>query len=172
MPSFQVRAATLRDASAIAQVHTAALKAAYKDILPEEKIGRMPVEKRQAMWREAIEYSEPQVKVVLDENNKIIGFVGFDRSRDPKTKPTFGEIWAQYVLPSHWGQGAGLQLWDEAREGLDDEGCTEASVWVPLRNERVLRFYELAGFKRELNTARTTPVGDMKIEEIRLKRPI
>ena len=76
------------------------------------------------------------------------------------------------MLPTHWGQGAGLQLWDEAREGLDDEGCTEASVWVPLRNERVLRFYELAGFKRELNTARTTPVGDIKIEEIRLKRPI
>ena len=45
-------------------------------------------------------------------------------------------------------------------------------MWVPLRNERVLRFYELAGFKRELNTARTTPVGDIKIEEIRLKRPI
>ena len=71
MPSFQVRPATLRDASAIAQVHTTALKAAYKDILPEEKISRMPVEKRQAMWREAIEYSEPQVKVVLDENNKL-----------------------------------------------------------------------------------------------------
>ena len=41
-----------------------------------------------------------------------------------------------------------------------------------LRNERALRFYELAGFKRELNTARTTTVGGAKVEEIRLKRKL
>jgi hypothetical protein len=39
------------------------------------------VEKRQAYWREAIEYCEPQVQVAID-GDKIVGFVGFDRSRD------------------------------------------------------------------------------------------
>ena len=46
------------------------------------------------------------------------------------------------------------------------------TVWVPLRNERALRFHELAGFKREMSTAKTTPVGSIKIEEIRLKRSL
>jgi hypothetical protein len=45
-------------------------------------------------------------------------------------------------------------------------------VWIPLRNERALRFFDLAGFKRELNTAKTVPMGDIKIEEIRLKRAL
>ena len=42
---------------------------------------------------------------------------------------------------------------------------------MPLRNERALRFHELAGFKRELSTAKTAIIGGVKIEEVRLKRP-
>jgi hypothetical protein len=51
-----------------------------------------------------------------------------------------------------------------------EEGCTEVTLWVPLRNERALRFFELAGFKRELGTAKTATVGGVKVEEIRLRR--
>ena len=69
-------------------------------------------------------------------------------------------------------QGVGLALWDAARDGLQEEGCTNVTAWVPLRNERALRFHELAGFKRELSTAKTAVIGGVKIEEVRLKRPI
>ena len=41
-----------------------------------------------------------------------------------------------------------------------------------MRNERAIRFHEMAGFKRELSTAKTAVVGGVKIEEVRLKRPI
>ena len=44
--------------------------------------------------------------------------------------------------------------------------------WVPLRNERAFHVSELAGFKRELSTAKTAIIGGVKIEEVRLKRPI
>jgi hypothetical protein len=30
----------------------------------------------------------------------------------------------------------------------------------------------LAGFKREMNTARTVPLGGVKVEEVRLKRKL
>jgi RimJ/RimL family protein N-acetyltransferase len=106
------------------------------------------------------------------DGDKIVGFVGFDRSRDEKSRPTTGEIWAIYAAPTHWNQGVGLALWDAARDGLQEEGCTTVTAWVPLRNERALRFHELAGFKREMTTAKTAVVGGMKIEEVRLKRPI
>ena len=109
---------------------------------------------------------------VAVEDEKIVGFVGYDRSRDEKSRPTTGEIWAIYAAPSHWNQGVGLALWDAAREGLQEEGCTNVTAWVPLRNERALRFHELAGFKRELSTAKTAVIGGVKIEEVRLKRPI
>ena len=76
------------------------------------------------------------------------------------------------MLPDHWDGGAGLALWDAAREELMEEGCTEVTMWIPLCNERALRFAELAGFKRELNTAKTSVIGGIKLEEIRLKRPL
>jgi ribosomal protein S18 acetylase RimI-like enzyme len=106
------------------------------------------------------------------DGDKIIGFVGFDRSRDKGTPPTMGEIWDIYVAPAYWSKGAGLALWDAAREGLQDEGCTHVSVWVPIANDRAMRFHELAGFKREMASAKTVPMGPVKVEEIRLKQPL
>ena len=169
--TFKVRPATLRDAKAIAELHNASMREAFKSMLADTHVPAEPLDKRQAYWREAIEYAEPQVQVALDDD-KIIGFVGFDRSRDKGTPPTMGELWAIYVASSHWDKGVGLALWDAAREGLQDEGCTHVSIWVPIANERAMRFHELAGFKREMNTAKTVPIGNVKIEEIRLKRPL
>lgn len=169
--TFKVRPATLRDAKNIAELHNTTAREAFKSLVTHAALALPAIEKRQAFWREAIEYSEPQVLVALD-GDKIVGFVGFDRSRDAGTPPTMGEIWALYVQPALWGKGAGLALWDAAREGLQEEGCTHVSVWVPLASERALRFHELAGFKRELNTAKTVPMGSVKVEEIRLKRAL
>ncbi len=97
--SIQVRPATLRDAKAIAQIHTQSAMEAYRGLVPDDQLKAMSsVEKRQAYWREAIEYCEPQVQVAV-EGDKIVGFVGFDRSRDAKSRPTTGEIWAIYAAP-------------------------------------------------------------------------
>ena len=171
MSDIQVRPATLRDAKAIAQIHTLSAQTAYQGIVPEDQLKSMSVDKRQAYWREAIEYCEPQVQVAV-EDEKIVGFVGYDRSRDEKSRPTTGEIWAIYAAPTHWDKGVGLALWDAARDGLAEEGCTNVTAWVPLRNERAIRFHELAGFKREMTTAKTAVVGSAKIEEVRLKRSL
>lgn len=171
MFDYEVRPAAAGDAKAIAEVHAAAARAAYQDILPEDQLRALAPATREAKWREAIEFSEPQIQVALHEG-RIVGFVGYDRSRDPKTPSTTGEIWAIHVKPEHWGRGVGVALWDAARDGLEEEGCTTVTVWVPLRNERAMRFHELAGFKREMKTAKTTALGGVKIEEIRLKRVV
>ena len=171
MSVYTLRPASLRDAKAISEIHAAAVKAAYEDLIPSDQLKAVSAEKRLSYWREAIEYSEPQVHVAL-EADRIVGFVGFDRSRDKGTRQPMGEIWAIYALPDHWSKGVGLALWDAAREGLAEEGCTEVTSWVPLRNTRALRFHELAGFKREMSTAKTVPVGTFKIEEVRLRRAL
>jgi len=171
MSHVKIRPATQRDVAAIAAVHVQTWREAYHDLLPQADLDKLSVEKRKDQWREAVEFNDPQVQVAID-GDRLVGFVGFDRSRDPKSRPTTGEIWAIYVLPGDWDTGVGLALWDAARDGLVEEGCTEVTLWVMLRNERALRFFELAGFKRELNTARTTPAGSIKVEEIRLKRSL
>ena len=171
MSQYEVRPAEMRDARAIAEVHAAAAAVAYAGILPDDQLRALAPSTREAKWRDAIEFSEPQVQVAEFEG-AVVGFVGFDRSRDPKTPSTTGEIWSLYVLPAHWDKGVGVALWDAARDGLEEEGCTNVTMWVPLRNERALRVAELAGFKRDMKTAKTTSLGTVKIEEVRLKRAV
>ncbi|HOE41067.1 MAG TPA: GNAT family N-acetyltransferase [Rhodoferax sp.] len=169
---IEVRPATQRDAKAIAEVQASASQAAFKALFPGEPMPEFDsLKKSQAFWREAIEYSEPQVQVAVAAA-KVVGFVGYDRSRDPKTPPTTGEIWAIYALPEHWGRGIGLALWDAAREGLVEEGCSKVTAWVPLGYERTLRFHDLAGFKREMTSIKTVHMGAVKVEEIRFKRDL
>lgn len=172
MSDYEVRPAVMADAKAIAEVHALSAKAAYEGILAEDQLRSLAPTTREAKWREAIEFSEPQL-LVATEGDQVVGFVGFDRSRDASTKSSMGEIWALYVAPSHWRQGAGLALWDGAREGLKEEGCAQVTVWVLLRNERALGFYEhAAGFKREMPSLKTVAFGSAKLEEIRLKRAV
>lgn len=171
MSSYEVRPAVMRDAQAIVDIHAAATQAAYAGIVPEDQLNAQPAAKRLANWRDAIEFGDPQVQLALHDGEPV-GFVAYDRSRDKGSKPTVGEIWAIHVKPAQWDEGVGLALWDAAREGLEEEGCTSVTVWIPLRNERALRFFDLAGFKRELTTARTTPFGAIRIEEMRLKRAL
>lgn len=107
--SIQVRPATLRDAKVIAEIHVAAWQDAYKGLLPDAALDALSVQKRQAFWREAIDLAEPQV-VVAHLDNEVMGFVGFDRSRDKGTPSSTGEIWAMYANPIHWDKGVGLAL--------------------------------------------------------------
>jgi ribosomal protein S18 acetylase RimI-like enzyme len=172
MSSCLIRPATMRDAKAIAQIHAGAVVGPGGDAAARALSNGAPsIDRQQVFWREAIEFGEPQLQVAC-EAGTVIGFVGFDRSRDQGTPPTMGEIWSIYVIPSHWDQGVGLALWDAACEGLLEEGCSEVSIWIGLGNERALRFYELAGFKRELASARTVPAFGTRVEEIRLRRKI
>jgi ribosomal protein S18 acetylase RimI-like enzyme len=171
MSSVDVRYATLADAPAVAHLHLIASRTLFDGVVPDAHWQATPVAKRVAFWKEAIEYGEPQV-MVATQGGEIIGFVGFDRSRDPKSKNTTGELWALYVAPERLGQGVGLALWDAAREGLQDEDCTDVTLWVPLASARALAFFDAAGFKREMNTARTVPMGQVRVEEIRFKRTL
>ncbi len=169
--TFPVRPASLRDAKPIAEAHVAAWQAAVARSGPAEALHALSIERCQAYWREAINLCEPQV-IVATENDKVVGFAGFDRSRDKGTPSTNGEVWALYVHPQHWGRGVGLALWDAARDGLQEEGCIKVSIWMPMRFERSMRFIELAGFKREPTSAKTVEIGGARVEEIRLHRSV
>lgn len=169
--TYPVRPASLRDAKAIAEIHVSAWQQAVRTAGPPEAMNSFSVERRQAAWREAIDLCEPQVLVATDQD-KVVGFVAFDRSRDKGTPSSTGEVWAIYVAPTQWGRGVGLALWDAARDGLQEEGCTKATLWLPMRFERAVRFIEHAGFQREPGSAKTVDVGGARIEEIRLHRSV
>ena len=168
---FPVRPAVLRDAKAIAELHNATVRAAFAGEPEGAQLPVMALDKRQAYWREAIEYAEPQVLVAL-HGDRIVGFAGFDRSRDEGTQQTMGEIWDIYADADFQGLGVGLSLWHSARQGLHDEGCIDVTLWMQARNKTALRFFELAGFKREPGAEREVQVLGHAIAELRLQRTL
>ena len=93
MSSYHVRPASVRDAKAIAEINASSSRAAYQGLVPDDQLGTLSIDKRQQFWRDAIEFMEPQVQVAT-QGDKVVGFVGFDRSRDKGTPSTCGEIWA------------------------------------------------------------------------------
>ncbi|MBB3283814.1 GNAT family N-acetyltransferase [Mitsuaria sp. TWR114] len=171
MSSIQIRPATLRDAKAIAQIQVSSAQDAYKAFWPDTALNGLSVAQRQAYWREAINMCEPQV-LVAHLDNEVMGFVGFDRSRDKGTPSTTGEIWAMYAAPSHWDKGVGQALVEAAQEGLQEEGCTRVTLWTYKNNERAMRFFEIAGFRAESDSVKAVDVEGKPLEQLRLQRSL
>ena len=51
-------------------------------------------------------------------------------------------------------------------------GFNKVRLLRPRHPPRAGQFLELAGFKRKLKTAKTVPLGSVKLEEIRLSRAL
>ena len=175
--NIQIRPATRRDVGRLAELHAEALLAGVAGTGPGANLRGLPAVERLAYWREAVEFGEPQVHVATSGGTDaaaIVGFVGFDRSRDDGTPPTMGELWALFVAPEHWARGIGRLLCEAALQGLREEGCTEVTVWVPSSNGRAIRFHEQAGFERESGKIRTASAssGVAGMQEMRLHRTL
>jgi GNAT superfamily N-acetyltransferase len=140
-----VRPATSDDADAIGRIQVETWTTAYADLLPRETIEAFDVDARQAMWREGLGRaprpgSATFVALVEDE---VVGFatVGASHSEDGS-----GELYAIYVDPSRWGDGAGRALIERAEASLRESGFPEALLWVLEGNERAERFYRAGGW--------------------------
>ena len=161
-----IDAAAPGDAGSVARIHVQAWQAAYAGILSDEYLASLSVEKRAAMWREAIEQGTPELLVARVDGD-VVGWVSFGPSRDPGAAPDVGEIWAIYVDPQQWATGAGRQLWLRARERLSQRGFASATLWVLAANARGIRFYEAAGFAPEPGSAKEFTLGGRVVQELR-----
>jgi len=72
----------------------------------------------------------------------VVGFASVGPSRDERG---IGEVYAIYVDPEDWSQGAGGALLEHAEQRLARD-FDEATLWVLAANARARRFYEHAGW--------------------------
>jgi ribosomal protein S18 acetylase RimI-like enzyme len=158
--------ATLADARRVAEVHVQAWRAAYVGIVPDEYLASLSIEKRETMWRDAIEKQLPELLVARVDGD-VAGWVAFDTSRDKDAAAGTGEIWALYVDPAHWSSGVGRELWSRARERLLERGFNAISLWVLAANARAIRFYEAAGFTLDTGSAQMFELGGRSVQELR-----
>jgi L-amino acid N-acyltransferase YncA len=163
---MNISPAASEDAAAIARVQVRSWQAAYAHLMPEDYLANLSVEKRELMWREFIPRGSPELLVARDEEC-VVGFIAFGPCRDEGVATTRAEIWAIYISPSHWGQGAGSLLWSRARARLTEQGYRSVSAWVLTGNERAIQFYGGVGFAVDAASAKEVVLGGAALQEIR-----
>lgn len=140
-----IRLAEAGDARAIAEVQVASWHAAYRGLMPDERLDAFTVEVREAAWRRNLAGGDsPARTTVLEQGGRVVGFasVGPSRSADG-----WGEVWALYAAPEAWGTGAGRALLADGLAWLAGRGLPRVMLWVLVGNQRAIRFYQAAGFQ-------------------------
>ena len=146
--SVVIRDATADDACAIAEVHVASWRWAYRGQLPEEVLDGLSVDQREAMWTAWFLRPEERAAVLVacDEDGRPLGFANAGPSRDDGAGDDTGELRAIYVLQEVQGTGVGARLLDEAERRLRSAGFDRATLWVLETNDLGRRFYERNGW--------------------------
>ncbi len=170
--SVHIRPAQREDAAAIARIHVAAWQAAYAGIIDAAYLAALSTAQRETYWAQAIAQGRPGLLLAQDGDGAVTGWIAFGDCRDTDAPATRGEIWALYVDPTRWSQGAGQALWQQARERLLEQGKTEASLWVLAANQRAIRFYEALDFAPDPRSDRTITVAGAPINEVRQICPL
>jgi ribosomal protein S18 acetylase RimI-like enzyme len=163
---MNITAALPEDSSAIARAQVRSWQAAYAGILPPEYLAGLSVEQREALWRELISRGAPEL-LVAREGESVVGFIAFGSCRDADAVASQAEIWAIYVVPSHWSQGVGASLWRAARRRLEQQGYETVTLWVLTRNTRAAQFYTGVGFTPQDDSRKDVVIGGMVLQEIR-----
>jgi ribosomal protein S18 acetylase RimI-like enzyme len=142
-----IRAATVDDAEAIAEVQVVSWRWAYDGLLPASVLDALSVEGRAGDWRSMITSQVCDVSVATAGDGTIVGFVSVGANRDDEARePGTGEVFALYVLPEKVGTGLGRALLRHGESRLCAAGCTRATLWVLETNGRGRRFYERHGW--------------------------
>lgn len=165
-PAMIVEPAALEDARAVAQIHVAAWRCAYADIVPADYLAALSVDRREAMWKEAVASGQSDV-LVAREGGVMLGWISFGACRDDDAPAGQAEVWAIYVDPRHWSRGVGRALWQRARDRMRAQGYSACSLWVFPGNAQAIRFYRAAGFAPDGTPPQPFELGGRQMSEVR-----
>jgi GNAT superfamily N-acetyltransferase len=151
---MRIREAEPRDASAIAQIHVRAWRAAYRGLLEDEYLDELSVEDRLDQHRRALEQPMAEWRTwVAVDGSDLVGFAVTGPSQDADADAQVGEVYAIYLDPDRIGTGLGRTILAHAVDDLRVRGFGAATLWVLEANEGARRFFEIAGWKPDGTTA-------------------
>lgn len=157
-----VRFATLDDVEDLAEVHVRSWQEAYAGILPDSYLRGLNRSARVRWWSRFIANG---AEVHVSEVDRVVGFCTAGDSDDEG----WGEIFAIYVHPDHWGEGHGHELLRAGETRLAALGHEKALLWVLEANERGRRFYERQGWTVG-KPIRVEEIGSIQVAEVRYEK--
>lgn len=136
-----IRSPRLEDASGLATVHVESWQEAYRGLLGRSFLDSIDLAARIGWWQRTISAGQSLISVG-EVDGVVEGFCLAGASHDPD----WGEIYALYVRPGHWGTGLGRSLLADGEASLVESGFGSALLWVLDGNRRARRFYERQGW--------------------------
>ncbi len=164
LDQITIRPAEPRDASAVASVHDASWRGAYRGIIPGVALERM-VERRGPQWWARL-IRQQRGLMVLDVHGSVVGYATLGANRSAALRLR-GEIYEIYIEPAYQGLGFGRRLFAAARERLQAAGLTDFVVWVLQDNEPAVVFYRAMGGELVAHGLETFPSGAESAQQCR-----
>ncbi len=128
------RKATADDLTALRDLERAANLAALGHVFAPE---RFPFPDDDVLARWSLVLADPDCTVLVAEDQTgLVALAAYDDS-------TLRHL---AVRPDHWGDGLATAAIETALHGLDQRGCTIASLWCLEENHRARRLYEYLGW--------------------------
>jgi GNAT superfamily N-acetyltransferase len=146
-----VRPAEPGDAEAMVQLTASGWRTAYRGMVPDRHIERLPI----SGWRHDIAAGlrSPEgdsFTRIADVDGGPAGycFVAAPGREEPEGSRV-AELVAIYVDPSRWGQGLGSALMESSLEQATRSEYEEIVLWTFERNERARSFYDRLGWDED-----------------------
>ena len=142
-----VRAATIGDATSIAEAEVVAWQATYPGLIDQVYLDRLDVARSARRWRGA--FLDDISVLVAEAQGRVVGFISFGPAADSFDADRVSEVYSLFVHPSHWRAGHGRRLLRTAVAEMREAGFRSAILWVLPGNESARRFYEVQGWRAD-----------------------
>lgn len=144
-PPLSLRAMTPRDAAAVAALHAASWRSAYRGIFSDHFLDHEVVQERQQAWRDRL---QPQASatdwglVAEDDTGRLVGFAYVMPHHDPDWGDYIDNL---HIAPESKRGGLGRQLMQAVAARLAAGPVRPVHLWVLDANEPAKRFYARLG---------------------------
>jgi GNAT superfamily N-acetyltransferase len=165
---MRIRAATVDDARAVAEVQNDGWRWGYRGLVPPAVLDGRDDDWSEQRWIHAFtdEWREGEATFVAeDEDRRPIGMISCGPAAQNYGGPPpegAGEVYALYLREGVQGTGVGRALLERGVGHLRDIGVAHAFLWVLENNQRTRRFYESAGWRPDGH------VGEDRVDDVLL----
>jgi ribosomal protein S18 acetylase RimI-like enzyme len=147
-------------------VQVASWQAAYPGLINQAFLDSLDVDDRTHSWDRLLRQPRGQV-LLAEERDVVLGFCAVG----PAIEDDWGEVFAIYVDPTHWGRGLGRDLLAAGEQSLFEAGHQKALLWVLDGNTRARAFYERQGWSLG-KPIRIEAIGGVDVTEVRYEKPL
>lgn len=143
---LKIKKATLEDVPAIAHIHLSSWQYTYRHQFPKPYLDGLSLDEKIVQWTQYFERKgEKTCSLYLALNNEQpVGFISFGPGRDSAYAQQ-SEIYALYLIRTHWGNGIGHTLFKKAAQKMSSDGAADVYLWALDSNTQALHAYQKWG---------------------------